>query len=238
MRYIVSDIHGCYKEYKALLEKIAFSDEDELFVLGDSMDRGEEPMKVIQDMMNRLNVFYIIGNHDYMMLSALRKLMVEVTEENYDNHLDEDDVMTYLHWIQDGGEVTAEQFSKLTNEEKMDILNYLKEASVYEILEEKEKMYILVHAGLNHFSEDKELYEYELEDLIWHRTDYKKRYFQNPDVIVVTGHTPTPLIREDKEALVFQENGHIALDCACVFGGRLAAYCVETGEVSYVEGVE
>lgn len=238
MRYIVSDIHGCYKEYRALLEKIAFSDEDELYVLGDAMDRGAEPVKVIQDMMIRANVFYIIGNHDYMMLSALNKLMVEVTEENYDNHLDEDDVMTYLHWIQDGGEVTAERFSKLTNEEKMDILNYLKEASVYEILEEKEKTYLLVHAGLNHFSEDKELYEYELEDIIWHRTDYTKRYFQNPDVIVVTGHTPTPLIREDGQPLVYQENGHLALDCACVFGGRLAAYCVETGEVIYVEGAE
>ena len=238
MRYIVSDIHGCYKEYRTLLEKIAFSDEDELYVLGDAMDRGAEPIKVIQDMMNRANVFYIIGNHDYMMLSALNKLMVEVTEENYDNHLDEDDVMTYLHWIQDGGEVTAERFSKLTNEEKMDILNYLKEASVYEILEEKEKTYLLVHAGLNHFSEEKELYEYELEDIIWHRTDYTKRYFQNPDVIVVTGHTPTPLIREDGQPLVYQENGHLALDCACVFGGRLAAYCVETGEVIYVEGAE
>lgn len=238
MRYIVSDIHGCYKEYRTLLEKIAFSDEDELYVLGDAMDRGAEPIKVIQDMMNRANVFYIIGNHDYMMLSALNKLMVEVTEENYDNHLDEDDVMTYLHWIQDGGEVTAERFSKLTNKEKMDILNYLKEASVYEILEEKEKTYLLVHAGLNHFSEEKELYEYELEDIIWHRTDYTKRYFQNPDVIVVTGHTPTPLIREDGQPLVYQENGHLALDCACVFGGRLAAYCVETGEVIYVEGAE
>lgn len=238
MRYIVSDIHGCYKEYRALLKKIAFSDEDELYVLGDAMDRGAEPVKVIQDMMNRANVFYIIGNHDYMMLSALNKLMVEVTEENYDNHLDEDDVMTYLHWIQDGGEVTAERFSKLTNEEKMDILNYLKEASVYEILEEEEKTYLLVHAGLNHFSEEKELYEYELEDIIWHRTDYTKRYFQNPDVIVVTGHTPTPLIREDGQPLVYQENGHLALDCACVFGGRLAAYCVETGEVIYVEGAE
>ena len=238
MRYIVSDIHGCYKEYKALLEKIAFSDADELYVLGDAMDRGTEPIKVIRDMMNRSNVFYIIGNHDYMMLSALKKLMVEVTEENYDNHLDEDDVMTYLHWIWDGGEVTAEQFGKLTTEEKMDILNYLKEASVYEVLEEKEKTYILVHAGLNSFSEDKELYEYELEDLIWHRTDYQKRYFQNPNVIVVTGHTPTPLIREDEQPLVYRGNGHLALDCGCVFGGRLAAYCVETGEVIYVDGVE
>lgn len=40
MRYLVSDIHGCFDQYQALLEKIRFSDEDELYVLGDVVDRG------------------------------------------------------------------------------------------------------------------------------------------------------------------------------------------------------
>ena len=55
MRYIMSDIHGCYEPYQALLDKIHFSDQDELYVLGDAMDRGPEPMKVIQDLMMRPN---------------------------------------------------------------------------------------------------------------------------------------------------------------------------------------
>ena len=38
MIYAVSDIHGCYRQYKEVLEKIAFSDEDTLYVLG-SFDR-------------------------------------------------------------------------------------------------------------------------------------------------------------------------------------------------------
>ena len=53
---------------------------------------------------------------------------------------------------------------------------------------------------------------------------------------IITGHTPTTLIREDGEQLVYEENGHIAIDCGCVFGGKLAAYCLDTGEVYYVEG--
>lgn len=36
---------------------------------------------------------------------------------------------------------------------------------------------------------------------------------------------------------VYKKHGHIALDCACVAGGRLAAFCVETEEVTYVEGL-
>ena len=56
MRYLISDIHGCYEEYRGLLDKIHFSHRDELYVLGDAMDRGPEPIKVIQDMMRRPNV--------------------------------------------------------------------------------------------------------------------------------------------------------------------------------------
>lgn len=40
MRYIISDIHGCYHEYMELLNKIKFSDKDELYILGDAVDRG------------------------------------------------------------------------------------------------------------------------------------------------------------------------------------------------------
>ncbi len=53
MRYVISDIHGCYEQYRLLLEKIRFSDNDRLYVLGDAVDRGPEPIKVLQDMMRR-----------------------------------------------------------------------------------------------------------------------------------------------------------------------------------------
>ncbi len=33
-----------------------------------------------------------------------------------------------------------------------------------------------------------------------------------------------------------RKNGHIAIDCACVAGGQLAAFCVETEDVIYVKG--
>ena len=64
MIYAVSDIHGCYRQYKEVLEKIAFSDEDTLYVLGDVLDRGPEPLRVLEDMVGRYNVIPIIGNHE------------------------------------------------------------------------------------------------------------------------------------------------------------------------------
>ena len=65
MKYVISDIHGCYEEFMELLEKISFSEQDELFVLGDVLDRGSEPIKVMQEIMGRENVKFILGNHAY-----------------------------------------------------------------------------------------------------------------------------------------------------------------------------
>lgn len=42
------------------------------------------------------------------------------------------------------------------------------------------------------------------------------------------------MIREDQRPLVYKDHGHIAIDCGCVFGGNLAAYCIETGHIAYV----
>lgn len=235
MRYIISDIHGCYEEYIELLDKIKFSRDDELYILGDAMDRGPEPIKVMQDIMMRPNATYIIGNHDFVMLQIMKKLTVEITEDNFESHLSGDDLWDYILWMQDGGEVTSRRFAALSREEQQDILEYLENSLVYEELEDQGRKFILVHAGLSNFSEDKDLDEYDFTDFIFGRPDYSKRYYRDDKTYVVAGHTPTCYINPDKGTDVYQENGHIAIDCGCVFGGKLAAYCIETGEVTYVK---
>ena len=232
--YVVSDIHGCYGEFLELLRKIDFRDEDELFVLGDVLDRGKEPIPLIRDIMDRPNVFMIKGNHDIMALGVLRALGVEVSDKNIDN-LKSENIAAFLEWMSNGGETTVEQFRALPSEVREDILCYLEEAEDYEVLNVGGKCYILVHGGLKNFSSDKELYEYSTDELVWERPDYTKRYFEDERVVLVTGHTPTSLIRDDEKPLVYQANGHLAIDCGCVFGGNLAAVCLDTGEVTYVE---
>ena len=235
MRYLISDIHGCYEEYRGLLDKIHFSHRDELYVLGDAMDRGPEPIKVIQDMMMRPNVTYIVGNHDYMMLNTLRRLTVEITEENYADYLTSEDLMNYSCWLLDGGQITANQFRALPREDQRAVLDYLSDGLTYEVIEERGKQLILVHAGLRKFEEHRDLDEYAFLDFLFERMDYGRRYYSDYRKIIVTGHTPTPNIRADAQPLVYRGNGHIAIDCGCVFGGNLAAYCVETEEVTYVK---
>lgn len=235
MIYVMSDIHGCYDEYIELLRKINFCDKDELYILGDVVDRGPEPIKVLQDMMLRPNVYPILGNHDYIALRILKKLNVAITEENVETHLDSEDLQDYMYWLQDGGQVTAEKFRKLRKEEKEDILDYLQEFSVCEEVFVNDKYYILVHADLHGFKENKPLDNYALADFLFYRADYGKRYFQDKNTILVTGHTPTFMFREDGQASVYNKNGHLAIDCGCVYGKRLAAYCLDDGSVEYVD---
>ena len=73
MNYVISDIHGCYEQYMKLLDKIHFSERDTLYLLGDLVDRGPEPMEVVKDVMRRKNVVTIMGNHDYRALRILER---------------------------------------------------------------------------------------------------------------------------------------------------------------------
>ena len=65
MHYVIADIHGCRKQFLELLEKIKFSENDTLYILGDVLDRGFDPIGTLQDLMSYDNIVFILGNHDY-----------------------------------------------------------------------------------------------------------------------------------------------------------------------------
>ena len=44
MIYVMSDLHGQYNAFLKMLELINFTDEDELYILGDIIDRGPNPL--------------------------------------------------------------------------------------------------------------------------------------------------------------------------------------------------
>ena len=49
MQYAVSDIHGRYDKYTELLRRLALNESDTLYILGDSIDRGPDGLKILQD---------------------------------------------------------------------------------------------------------------------------------------------------------------------------------------------
>ena len=52
MVYCMSDIHGEYDRYMAMLDLIQFSEQDTLYILGDVIDRKPDGIEILQDIMN------------------------------------------------------------------------------------------------------------------------------------------------------------------------------------------
>ncbi len=49
--YVMSDIHGEADRFHAMLEKIHFSDDDTLYILGDVIDRGPDGISLLREIM-------------------------------------------------------------------------------------------------------------------------------------------------------------------------------------------
>jgi len=234
MIYVMSDLHGCYEKYKEMLNKIHFTDSDTLYIIGDVVDRGERPIDILLDMMERPNVFPIMGNHELMALDILKTLSVEITEENFNTHIDEALMNNLLDYQLNGGESTIRQFQEKSIEEREAILDYIEDEFVaYEIVKLNGNKFLLVHSGLGNFASNKALDAYSLEELTYIRPDYSKRYFNADNIFIVSGHTPT--LEITGEAKIHKANNNICIDCGAAFGGRLACLCLDTMQEFYIE---
>ncbi len=234
-KYVISDIHGEYDMFMKILEKIDLKDSDELYILGDVVDRGPHPIKTLRKLMEMPNVIPMVGNHELLALEGLKFLNSEITEESL-NDLDAERFDSLLHWQQlNGGESTVKEFATLNPAARQEILDFILEFSLYEEFSVGGQKYLLIHGGLGGYSPEKTIDDYSLRDIVWTHADYGIKYFE--DTIVVTGHTPTQLIKEcDNPGYIFRKNNHIAIDCgACFDGGRLAAIRLDDGAELYVE---
>ena len=72
MTYAISDLHGRYDLYLEMKERIRFSPEDTLYILGDVADRNKGGIQIFKDILQRVNISMLMGNHERMMLRALQ----------------------------------------------------------------------------------------------------------------------------------------------------------------------
>lgn len=233
--YVMGDIHGEYDMFLRMLDKIGLKDSDRLYLMGDVVDRGPHPIKVLMKIMKMPNAIPIVGNHELMALDGLKFLNSEITEETIKD-ADAETLDNLLLWQQyNGGETTINEFRTLNAEQRKAVIDFIPEFSIYEELNVGGQEYLLVHGGLGGYSPEKTIDDYSLHDITWNHADYDTKYFD--DVIVVTGHTPTQMIKgNDKPGYIYRKNNHIAVDCgACFRGGRLAAIRLDDGEEFYVE---
>jgi len=69
---VIGDIHGCYFELQALLDKAGLSDGDTIISLGDFVDRGPETPQALDFFRHTPNARALMGNHERKHARAAR----------------------------------------------------------------------------------------------------------------------------------------------------------------------
>lgn len=231
MTYVIGDIHGNKEKYEQMLEKLSPKDTDAVFVLGDVIDVGDDSIAILQDMMYRANVYPVLGEHEYMAKKFLPLIAEKGSAEKALSSLDGEEKELLSKWLTMKSEKTIADFLSLDEEGKEAVLDYLTEFAAYEELEEGGKTFVLAHAGIRNFDEDKDLEEYSEEDFVFAKTDYTVPYFSNK--YLITAHTPTVAIGKEFAGKVYSKKRHVAIDCGCGYGGKLAAVCLNPLKVFY-----
>lgn len=70
--FVIGDIHGCYSELVALLEKVDFSADDRVVAVGDLIVKGRGNKEVLDLFSRDARFSSVIGNHDLAILNFWR----------------------------------------------------------------------------------------------------------------------------------------------------------------------
>ena len=223
---VIGDIHGSYQSLSEGLKIADFNIEtDRIICLGDYVDGWEEPVEVINcliDIQNRSqfeNIF-ILGNHDSWLISAL--------SEGFDRFRDESFIRSkYSQWLRYDGESTYRAFLKL-NDSEIDSIktNFLNELKPFYIEDNK----LFIHAGFDPEIGFLETIQRDPESIIWNRSLFEKAltYSNKSEPVefdtfskIYIGHTPTIKYNLDSPLIM---GNVINLDQGCKITGRLTLW--------------
>ena len=240
--FVISDLHGQFVLLQLLLEKIHFNDNDELYILGDIMDRGPNSIDIYYFVRSMKNIHLIKGNHELMMLQSMKAAY------KY-NDLDSERSNPYRLWKQNGGKktiisireylqkefVSYDEYYDLKKRFIKDIIAYLESLPSYIELDFKGTHYVLVHAGVD---PEVPLEENSEDILAWIREYF---YFNeaNPDYTYIFGHTPCCFINDDGSFDIWYDpdyHNKIGIDGGLAVGnkGQLNCLCLNNFEVTVI----
>lgn len=218
---LVSDIHGCYKTFRYLVEKEwELTYDDELYILGDYIDRGPASKQVIDYILSLQNKGYtvhtLIGNHEDMLLEG------------------QDDDLQFKNWLINGGDTTLSSFGvNHPDEFHEDYKQFFSELAYYY---EMDKAF-LVHAGFD-FSEPNPFNAYK--SMLWIR-DFQVDTRQLKNKFLIHGHTP--IACETIQKGIDRESTCINIDAGCVFNhipglGYLCGLNLNSFEAVFIQNKE
>jgi serine/threonine protein phosphatase 1 len=141
--WAIGDIHGYASSLSAILKKIDEYETSKIIYLGDYIDRGPEPKKVLDTIINHpCEKVLLMGNHEMMLMNALEGEELKPKE--------------VLEWSQNGYETTLKSFEvkdvislkKVFSDKYLNVFNSLSVFHVEKFEISKKVLNILFcHAG-------------------------------------------------------------------------------------------
>lgn len=260
MIYVTSDIHGHKNELDKLLDYIMFSNNDELIIIGDIIDRGPESAELVDWVINTPSAKLILGNHEQMFMNAYESVnLLKLSEYKNISEFSRMEKSLYFDlWLSNGGVDTCISFNKFNkNNPKRNLYkefyDYLKRSNKYMILDK----YILVHAGTGflryeNFNVSELTYRLDnldSETLLWNRRFYDRTFNKGfcqslTDFTTIIGHTPVYNNKKysgaiTKEVIIkyYPKNNStvIALDLGVSISESLGILCLDNLKFYYIE---
>ena len=234
--YACSDIHGCIDFYKAIKNYI--KPEDKVYFLGDAGDRGPEPWETIKAVLCDPQFVYIKGNHEDMLIDAIR------------DALEGDNMYMYSYRLlaSNGGADTLDQAMLEQNPAMW--MRQLKTLPTFEkyVNTEGEIIY-LSHAGFTPWYADNESFDIRIpvnRELIWNRDHFLDDFdaIEWAPITIVHGHTPIPYLWEDlrvpeedqeKGALWYANGSKLCIDTGAVWTGHCVLVNLDTWDEEIFE---
>ena len=167
-RVVIGDVHGHYEGLMLLLEEIAPASDDQIYFLGDLIDRGPQSAQVVE-FVKENDYPCLLGNHEQMLLNIL--IGKDTGSANMQG------------WLYSGGQATVASYQSGTIPKEH--LNWFENLPTYLDLGD----FWLTHAGVD---PQKTVQEQTAEELCWIRDEFhriKEPYFT--DKLIIVGHTIT-----------------------------------------------
>lgn len=179
-----SDIHGQRHLFDQVMNEIGPN--DTVYFLGDAIDRGPDGWAIFKQLMDDPRVIFICGNHEDMMINALRTF----PEIRWSRDMEV--------WGWNGNAPTLEGIRTDDPEVVKEYLTHARDLPIFQTYTNQfGDIFWLSHAGCD-YTED--LTELTREHLIWDRSHFLSNmwYHDSPDnLYIVHGHTPIPILLEE-----------------------------------------
>ena len=219
-----------------MLEEINFSDKDELYILGDIVDRGPDAFSVFDYIVSHDNVYLIMGNHEKMMMDFIRSVNYNVA---YSKGLTYGPNARYQYqlWMNNGGGITYDQLLEKSEEEQQKIIETFDNLPFYKTVEVNGQKFLLCHARpvfnkYMTFEENLEYLEHE-EEILWCRSTVPQHIPKN--YIVIHGHSPVQYLFDDDKIVKYSYGEIIDIDCGCAGAYKLACLRLDDMQEFYVD---